>query len=841
MAVSLFRLMGALGRTLVIATTIATLVLLVIMVLGGFVIIKPDIHPWWIWGFWASPLMYAQQAAANNEFTSPKWRFPAPLNPSETMGEYALFARGLFYRYYWVWIGISVVWAYCLLFNAALVIAQTYLHPLGGSTHGAPPTESDVLTADTKRGVAGTHDPAHPQGQPNGVPAPANWKEGRSESSRGSSNAVISAAEQGLQDNHAGLERDSRTAIKGVSREGDLVLPFPKLAMTFAHIWYSVDLPKGATPAPPNPAVPENVQIVGGKVQLVLLKDVSGAFQPGVLTALVGVSGAGKTTLMDVLAGRKTEGHITGDIRVGGYPKDQKTFARISGYVEQNDIHSPQLTVYESLMFSARLRLHGVDMLTAERFVHQIMDLVELTPLSSALVGLPGVTGLSVEQRKRLTIAVELVANPSIIFMDEPTTGLDARAAAIVMRTVRNTVNTGRTVVCTIHQPSIDIFEAFDALLLLKRGGKCIYSGPLGHHSCRLIEYFESIPGVPKIRPGINPATWMLEVTSPAMEDKLGVDFADVYSRSPLYREVEALIQQLSQPQGEALHFDSPYATNFATQTLLLLRRSFVIYWRSPQYNTVRYTYTVAVGFIIGSIYWRLGMRRSTYGDILNVMGGLFSSTIFLGVSNASSVQPVVAVERAVFYRERAAGMYGAFPYGFAQGAVEIPFLLIQTIVYTAITYFMIHFEYNAAKFFWYLFFVFLTLLYYTLYGIAAVAVTPNVQMAAVISSAFYSLWFLFAGFVIPRPRIPGWWVWYYYLDPVAFTLYGLIASQLGDVDTLITVPGQPPQTVRHFLRTYFDFKHDFLGFGVLILLGFSAALWIGSAMALRFINFNKR
>ena len=90
------------------------------------------------------------------------------------------------------------------------------------------------------------------------------------------------------------------------------------------------------------------------------------------------------------------------------------------------------------------------------------MELVELNPLRNSLVGLPGVSGLSTEQRKRLTIAVELVVNPSIIFMDEPTSGLDARAAAIVMRTVRNTVDTGRTVVCTIHQPSIDIFEAFD-------------------------------------------------------------------------------------------------------------------------------------------------------------------------------------------------------------------------------------------------------------------------------------------------------------------------------------------------------------------------------------------
>ena len=95
-------------------------------------------------------------------------------------------------------------------------------------------------------------------------------------------------------------------------------------------------------------------------------------------------------------------------------------------------------------------------------FIEEVMELVELNPLRNSLVGLPGVNGLSTEQRKRLTIAVELVANPSIIFMDEPTSGLDARAAAIVMRTVRNTVDTGRTVVCTIHQPSIDIFEAFD-------------------------------------------------------------------------------------------------------------------------------------------------------------------------------------------------------------------------------------------------------------------------------------------------------------------------------------------------------------------------------------------
>lgn len=99
-------------------------------------------------------------------------------------------------------------------------------------------------------------------------------------------------------------------------------------------------------------------------------------------------------------------------------------------------------------------------------FIEEVMELVEISSIREALVGLPGVNGLSIEQRKRVKIAMELVANPSIIFMDEPTSGLDARAAAIVIRTLRNTVDTGRTVICTVHQPSIDIFEAFDEVIL---------------------------------------------------------------------------------------------------------------------------------------------------------------------------------------------------------------------------------------------------------------------------------------------------------------------------------------------------------------------------------------
>ncbi|PHU01134.1 Pleiotropic drug resistance protein 1 [Capsicum chinense] len=152
--------------------------------------------------------------------------------------------------------------------------------------------------------------------------------------------------------------------------------------------------------------------------------------------------------------------------------------------------------------------------------------------------------------------------------MDEPTSGLDVRAAAIVMRTVRNIVATGRTIVCTIHQPMSTNINTTLKLFLMKQGGQEIYVGPLGRHSCHLIKHFESMPRVSKIKDGYNPATWMLKMTTSAQEMILGVDFANLYKQSDLYRRNKALISKLSMPRTgtQDLHFDSQYSQPFWTQ-----------------------------------------------------------------------------------------------------------------------------------------------------------------------------------------------------------------------------------------------------------------------------------
>jgi ATP-binding cassette subfamily G (WHITE) protein 2 (SNQ2) len=201
-------------------------------------------------------------------------------------------------------------------------------------------------------------------------------------------------------------------------------------------------------------------------------------FQPGTLTALMGASGAGKTTLLDVLALRKDEGVVEGEIKVDGRPLG-KSFKRTTGYVSQVDLHEPHQTVREALIFSALLR-QPAEVPEEEKiaYVDTVIELLELTDIQNALIGENNV-GLGVEQRKRVTIAVELVAKPVLLFLDEPTSGLDGQSSFNILRFLRKLADNGQSMLVTIHQPSALLFDQFDRLLLLAKGGHtvCVSSG----------------------------------------------------------------------------------------------------------------------------------------------------------------------------------------------------------------------------------------------------------------------------------------------------------------------------------------------------------------------------
>ncbi|XP_010254255.1 PREDICTED: ABC transporter G family member 39-like isoform X3 [Nelumbo nucifera] len=800
MSCGLFQSIAALSRNMIIANTSGGFLVLLLIVLGGFPLSRQALNKCWNWAYWASPIMYAQNAIATNEFLGERWKHVLS-GSVEALGVSVLRNNGLFTNPNWYWIGVGALIGYICFFTGLYTVSLSYLNQ--------PKKAQAVLSEEALK---------EKHANRTGETEDEQLEKEVRINSHGESNSKL-----------LDLSIFFLTEVVPVDnqRNKGMLLPFPSLSITFENITYSIDMPQ---------------EMKGRGVlrnHLVILNGVSGAFRPGILTAVMGVSGAGKTTLMDVLAGRKTTGYIEGKITISGYPKKQETFARVSGYCEQNDIHSPYVTVYESLLYSAWLRLPSeVDSQMRKLFIEAVMELVELTPLREALVGLPNLNGLMIDQRKRLTIAVELVANPSIIFMDEPTSGLDARAAAIVMRTVKNTAETGRTVVCTIHQPSIDIFESFDELFLLNQGEE-IYVGPLGRHSFDMIKYFEGINGVSSIKDDYNPATWMLEVTTGAQEEVLGINFANIYKNSDLYRRNKTLIRELnSNPSSlQDYHFHTHYAQSFLKQCMACLWRQHLSYWRNPSYTATRFLFTTVIALMSGITFWDLGSKRSRHKDLFNAIASMYIGILFIGTQNASSVQPVVAVERAVFYRERATGMYSALPYAFAQVAVEMPYVFIQTLIYGLIVYSMIGFEWTLTKFVQYMFFMFFTFLYFTFYGMMAVAMTPNQNIAAVLSTSFYSVWSLFSGFLVPLTRLPMWLRWYAWVCPVAWTLYGLVASQYGDVQSVLDSGG----TVAEFVKDYFGFRHDYLWVVSIMMIGFNVVFVFVFAFSIKAFKFEKR
>ncbi|OQR96986.1 ATP-binding Cassette (ABC) Superfamily [Achlya hypogyna] len=512
-----------------------------------------------------------------------------------------------------------------------------------------------------------------------------------------------------------------------------------------------------------------------------LLHHVTATFAPGTMTALMGSSGAGKTTFMDVLAGRKTGGRIVGDIYINGEPKNPLTFSRVAGYCEQMDIHSEKATVREALEFSAFLRLPQALALSAKvGLVRETLILLELTPIAHERV-----LNLSVEQKKRLTIGVEVVANPSILFLDEPTSGLDARSAQIVMRGVQSIARTGRTIVCTIHQPSIQIFELFDSLLLLQKGGRVAFFGELGADSEKLLEYFHAIPGTEKIQPLYNPATYMLEVIGAGIGRKDIKNYADAYAASALCAANRATAETMLRPSSDfvvlsSLRFD-PIATGLGNQSRWLVERTVKMYWRSPAYNFVRLVLYPVFAVIFGSTFYKL--PRATMAHVNSHVGLIYNSIDLIGVINMMTVLDMACSERAVFYRERMSNYYSPLPYAISMHVAELPYLLTVSISFVVIEYWMVGWYDDAATFFffWFIYFLYISLCTFT--GQWMSVLMPNIKVANVAVGAISCIFNLFGGFLLPYVRMDLGYKWLTWIVPSSYTLNVLVGRVVSSCD----------------------------------------------------------
>lgn len=286
-------------------------------------------------------------------------------------------------------------------------------------------------------------------------------------------------------------------------------------------------------------------------------------------------------------------GVITGEMLVDGHHRDS-SFQRKTGYVQQQDLHLPTSTVREALTFSAVLR--QPDTYTrAEKvaYVDTVIKLLSMEEYSDAVVGVPG-EGLNVEQRKRLTIGVELAARPQLLlFLDEPTSGLDSQTSWSICNLMEKLTKSGQAILCTIHQPSAMLFQRFDRLLLLAKGGRTVYFGEIGTNSSILMDYFARNGG-PILPAGMNPAEHMLEVIGAAPGTHTDIDWPSVWRDSPEYRSVQDELARLGsstmaagaseqQEENNSSQYRQ-FAATFPVQVREVVARIFQQYWRSPKY-----------------------------------------------------------------------------------------------------------------------------------------------------------------------------------------------------------------------------------------------------------------
>ncbi|KAI1076618.1 ABC-2 type transporter-domain-containing protein [Whalleya microplaca] len=305
-----------------------------------------------------------------------------------------------------------------------------------------------------------------------------------------------------------------------------------------------------------------------------ILDGIDGWVESGTLTALMGVTGAGKTTLLDVLANRASFGTMSGEICIDGKLRDA-SFQRRMGY----------------LLWLIRALLRQSNAPAKERldYVDNVIQILDMGSYADAIVGIPG-DGLNIEQRKRLTIGVELVAKPELLlFLDEPTSGLDSQTAWSICTLLRKLADNGQAILCTIHQPSSQLLGMFDRLLLLNNQGQCIYFGDIGPDASTLISYFEE-NGAEKCNPHTNPAEWMLNVSNMKVKDAVDTTPSDYWAdkwstcqpKEQVLRHLTELkmLPQSAQPEA----YQGEYAASWLEQMSVVSKRIFQEYWRSPTY-----------------------------------------------------------------------------------------------------------------------------------------------------------------------------------------------------------------------------------------------------------------
>jgi ABC-type multidrug transport system ATPase subunit len=420
-----------------------------------------------------------------------------------------------------------------------------------------------------------------------------------------------------------------------------------------------------------------------------VLTDCWGYVPAGKVCAIMGPSGAGKSSLLNVLAGRSAPAKgidINGSIKVAGQPINPVKFRENIAYVMQDDALMATSTPREALRFSAMLRLPPTT--TSEEvdtLVEKLLEELGLLDCSNTIIGGALIKGISGGQRKRTSVGIELITNPSLLFLDEPTSGLDSFSAFNLVKLLKVVANNNSVVLCTIHQPSSEVFYLFDIVIFMKEG-RIFYQGPVDN----IVSYF-SQRGF-QCPSNYNPSDFIMFVCQ--TEKSSDLESKGLFMTNSRQEIHEGVVRNRESTIEEAEELPSNIKAGIGRQIQQLAYRELIGVTRDIPALFGRFGVTILLNLLFGLIFLGAGNRDDSDSDNFN---SHFGAIIMVAIASLfGTAQPVMLsfpFERPMFMREYSTGSYGAPAYFLSKLTMEFPLALAQVIVQYILVYFMIGFQ----------------------------------------------------------------------------------------------------------------------------------------------------
>ncbi|KAI0263756.1 hypothetical protein BC834DRAFT_924835 [Gloeopeniophorella convolvens] len=500
-----------------------------------------------------------------------------------------------------------------------------------------------------------------------------------------------------------------------------------------------------------------------------ILDGISGRVEPGQLLGILGPSGAGKTTLIEILANKSKSGYLSGTVRFPGEPVHSSHTPRI-GFVPQQDVLPAMLTVWEATLFAARLRLpEYIPEAEKRRRAEDVIEQLGLTHVRNSRIGgrSSHARGISGGEMRRVSIGLELVASPDVLILDEPTSGLDSVSAAkvaSVLHSVAHDPENPTAVIATIHQPNSRIYQIFDRIVLLA-GGRALYEGAGGLAPA---EHFAA-QGAP-CAPGYNIADHLLDLAhAPPAQG----------SSTSINKEAVAVVEHGTQERGGTFsRLAGPKsAAAFLTQLQVLAGREWKILRRDKTFFLAHIVISALLGVFCGGLYFQTG---TTIAGFQSRVGCLFFLGSLIAFSSLSALYNVLA-SRALFVRERSNAYYSPTAWLLVRFLFDaVPLRILPTVIVSTITYWMAGLAPHPANFFKFLLILVLYTLCMTLFNFLLGAAIYDGGLALLLSALSGLYQMTFAGFFVHLGSIPHVLRWLQWMCPLKYTLEALSVNEVG-------------------------------------------------------------